>query len=201
MKSMQTFTLIVAASLSIAISDTAAAGSWYAGASYGNANFEHDVSFTDPYPGAAYRMHSSSNALTVNGGYQSGEYLAFEIDYGDYGDFTGLSGINCSGGVCGGVLQELDENLSGWSMTVLPQLPLANGWTAFAEIGLLSWHLDPNGQCDWICPDMPDRSGTDALVGAGFRYDFRRHLSVKIGYRTVAGGNLRDTLVGVEWRF
>lgn len=193
---MRSLRLSVFMILSAAVySGAAHAGSdWYLGVMAGYARVSYDATLGV----TSNRVHDRRYTYALELGYRPVKYLAAEVAYHRYGHYHGSATRPCAPteGCVQKTTTPLSAGFSAWSFLLVPQLPLGHGLSAFIDGGLLHWSM--TGVLGTSI--TTEEYGNSGLYGAGLRYDFPGHVSLKVGYQH-SEIKLDETSVGAEWRF
>jgi len=186
-------TLFVILSAALYSGAAQARPAWYLGVMAGYARLSYDTTL-----GVVYnRVHDKRYTYALELGYQPLKYLAMEVAYHRYGHYDGTAASQCpSSQNCTPYGGAISNNLSGWTFLLVPQLPLGHHVSVFVDGGLLHWTM--TGLLGSSITQ--EHFGNSAIYGAGVRYDFPWHVSLKASvHRSTI--NLNEASVGAEWRF
>jgi len=120
----------------------------------------------------------TAGALRVALGYQFVPQMGAEISYGAYG--------KASLGTLGGTVMG-DWKASGFALSGIGALPLGNGFSLTAKLGIASTKLDISGT-------GRSATSTNLAYGVGARYDFNRDVAMRLQYETL--GDVGDSNTG-----
>ncbi len=123
---------------------------------------------------------NNAGALRVALGYQFVPQMGAEISYGAYG--------KASLGTVGGAVLG-DWKASGFALHGIGALPLGNGFSLTAKIGLASTKLDISGT-------GRSATSTNLAYGVGARYDFNRDVAMRVQYESL--GDVGDANTGTS---
>lgn len=154
--------------VTVALTDSALADDLYLGATIGSSSL--DLPSTSP-------VDDRATGWKVFGGYEFGNSIAVEAGYADLGNFDGSETF-------GGVIDELDVDISGIDLFVVGSMPLGQV-DAFAKIGVIDWEVELSGSTtDPSIPGPPVTfrekiDGTDLAAALGLDYDVGNNFSLR----------------------
>lgn len=169
-----------------------AADAWYVGVMAGQARLNYNATLATTPNSVEDRRFTYALEL----GFRPVRYLGVEAAYHRYGHYHGSAAVPCvAGRACSGPTS-LSVGFSGWSFLLVPQLPLGHHVSFFIDGGLLHWSMTGilGGSIN------QEEKGNSGLYGAGLRYDFPGHVSLKVSYQH-SEVKLDETALGAEWRF
>lgn len=171
----------------VAVPALAADEGFYVGANVGRAHSD-------------YAGSKSATAFTIEGGYRYNTNLAFDAQYGMFGDIAGAGAGS--------------EKISGFKLAVVGIWPFNDQWSLFGNVGIgyIDTKLSGTGVTDGTY------SKTGFTYGIGGQYNFNREVGVRLGadrYQTggsqgggyggggmsLPGGTLTVLYLGVNYMF
>lgn len=119
-------------------------------------------------------------------GYRFNKYFSVQVGYRDYGAFNDrLYNEESDNG------ESLEIEVDSWALTATGDLPLSSQFSGFAEIGVVFWDIETDGNGSYglillpapLPPAIESGSGTDLVLGAGVRYLIDNNWSTALSYR------------------
>lgn len=144
-----------------------------------------------------------------------GRFLAVEAGYQDFGNFAGFGspcaestetcierlatlGICAEGTDCTRVVIDLNAEIRGYSLAVVPKWPLSERLALRGKLGVMAWDGELRGGQGF--GRIEDPSGEELLVGVGLQYDFESGVGLSLQHDRFEL-DLESTLFGIHWKF
>ncbi len=182
---------------------------WYVAARFGESSVDAQL-------GARFTQQINDEAGTaaVDVGYEINRYLAVEAGYQDLGSHAGFGSPcrqtddNCpellatfdlcaEGFACTEVLAALDAEISGFSLALVPSLPLGDRVSLRGKVGMIAWDGDVAAPSFGFRDDF---SGEELLTGIGLEYSFPTGLGLLLQHEEM-DFDVGATSFGLSWRF
>ncbi len=218
-------TLLLLTGVLVAGSATALAAEepgWYLEGQFGEATLDTQLGVRR----AKFFDDEDSTAI-LEVGYSVNRYFAVQAGFLDLGEFTGngalcpedadvcieslldrlvaafpgldpqVLSLCVEGGVCDLVAVPLTAEVSAWSLSAIPRLPLGDRLTIRGRVGVVAWETDISagfglGRFDGF-------SDEDLMAGVGVEVKMVERLSAVVEYRTT-DFDIDLVSVGVSWR-
>lgn len=193
---------------------------WYVAARFGDADVEARLG-SQP----VRRIDGEDGAAAVEVGYALNRHLAVEFGYQDLGRHTGTGspctpadevciqrlaslGLCVEGFSCTEVYPALEADVDGFSLALVPSLPIGKRLSLRGKAGVIAWDTDVVVAGGSIVPASGSRttrdgelfSSRDLLAGVGVQYSFPSGLGVLLQHETF-DLDAETTSLGVSWRF
>lgn len=192
---------------------------WYVAARLGDAAVNARLGSQHPK-----RLDDQAGAGAVEVGYAVNRYLAVEFGYQDLGSHAGVGsacrqgddvcierlatlGLCVEGFDCTLAVAELEGDVDGFSLALVPSWPLGERLSLRGKVGVIAWDADVAARRGSVfaasgSPTIRNGelfSGRDLLAGLGLHYSFPNGLGLLLQFETfdLAG----TTSLGVSWRF
>jgi hypothetical protein len=167
----------------------------YVGAGFGA--FDVQVDDIDDADEAISRIDDDDNAWRIFVGWRLNRYVAFELNYIDFGDTTGTSASGSSG--------DYSVELSGFQPAVYGILPIGPV-ELFAKLGYYFYDVDLRFDFDDLDSEnfRADTSEEAWSYGAGIGVTFFQRLHAKLEYEKIDTDVIDDldaVWLSAAWRF
>ncbi len=195
---------IIAATIVALASGTAAAQSpandegLYLGAAWGQ--FDVNVDAFDDVDDAVSRIDDDDNAWKIFAGWRLNPYVAFELNYVDFGENSGSTGSDASG-----TSGNYSLDLAGFQPAVIGSFPLGPV-ELFAKLGYYFYDVDVSLNLDNIDQDnfSADSSEEAWSYGFGAGVTFFERLHARLEYEKIDADDFEDLdaiWLSGAWRF
>ncbi len=164
-------TLLITVALGATAAPAMADGFFYGGADLGQSKA------SDACKGAL-NCKDNAGAFRIAGGYQFVPMMGAEVSYGYYGKAS----MGTAGGAALG-----DWKATGFQVSGIGALPLGNGFSLTAKVGIAATTLNLSGTGH-------STSSTNLAYGIGARFDFNRDVGVRLQYENL--GDIGDSTTG-----
>jgi len=165
----------LAASIAISITTAQADNSVYAGVSVGQASGTFDSPTIQYFSGPITSQDDKQNTLSIYGGANINQNIAFEMGYVDFGSYKATSsGFN--------YIDTYTFDVSGVSFNVVGKLPVNTQLSLQAKLGMLAWLSEFKSCFSGIGCVTGDTNDSDLMFGVGMLYQASPKASVSLNY-------------------
>ena len=181
---------------------------WYVAARFGESSAEAQFGAVHPK-----FVDDEAGTAAVELGYQVNEYLSVEGGFHDLGSHAAFGspcrqsdvacierlwtlGL-CAEPGCAELLAPAEAELSGFSVALVPGVPLGDRLSLRGKVGIMAWDGDV------VVPgfDLSERfSGEELLTGVGLEYSFPGGLGILLQHEEL-DLDVGTTSLGLSWRF
>lgn len=171
------------------------------------------------------RLDDRATAAAIDVGYAINRHLAVELGYQDLGSHAGFGspcpqgddrcierlatlGLCAEGFDCTRVVADLEGEVDGISLALVPIWPLGERLSLRGKAGVIAWDADVAVTRGQLFVDSASRvtregelfSSRDLLAGLGLEYSFPNGLGLLLQHETF-DLDADTTSLGVSWRF
>ena len=182
---------------------------WYVAVRLGKSSADAQLGARFPQ-----RIDDQAGGAAVDVGYEVNGYLAVEAGYQDMGSHAGFGSpcrqtddacpellatfdLCAEGFACTEVLAALEAEISGFSLALVPSLPLGDRFSVRGKLGLFAWDADLAAARFGFSETF---SGEEVLAGVGVEYSFPTGLGLLIQHEEM-NLDVGATSLGLSWRF
>jgi hypothetical protein len=182
---------------------------WYVNARFGESSA--DAQFGSQHP---KWIDDEASAVVVEAGYEVNRFLAVEGGFHDLGGLHGWgspcrqSGEDCiqrlasfglcvEGFECAQVMTDLDAEIAGFSLALVPSWPLGNRLSLRGKVGLMAWDGDVSAP---QFRETESFSGEDLLTGIGLQFSLPTGLGILLQHEEI-DLDASSTSLGLSWHF
>ncbi len=155
-------------------------------------------------------VDDSDSSLTLTFGYKFNNYIAVQAGYYDFGEYSSTFRLD-QPPFDQGPDATLSYEIRAYSVAVVPQYPISEKLSVFAELGMHSYSADAqnqfpsfeNGVFDSMIVEKSSQDGEEFFYQAGLAYQFTDSLftSIKYGQFDLDSDDFSNTSISIGINF
>ncbi len=167
---MKTITVLILLAAAVAAPAFAADDGFYIAANVGSTSSDYTGSATPA-------------AFTLQGGYQLNRNIAFEVQYGSFGDIA-PSGAG-------------SLKISGLSIAAIGLLPFSEQWSGYGKVGMASIDTQASGLglLGGVIPTDGTYNKSAVTYGLGGQFNFNPALALRFGLDSYSTGGTQGSVI------